>query len=89
MKTKEELCALKEEVETLNRKLAALSEEELAQVAGGAPDLPAMMLAASGFSCMFVPCEPPVPGGSLPATIITPSEPDTNFEQPALHENLF
>ena len=44
MKTKEELTALKEEVETLNKKLAELSEDELAQVAGGkdappAPDL--------------------------------------------------
>ena len=36
MKTKEELNALKEEVETLNKKLAELSEEELAQVTGGA-----------------------------------------------------
>ena len=36
MKTKEELNALKEEVEALNKKLAALTEEELAQVAGGA-----------------------------------------------------
>ena len=35
MKTKEELNALKEEVETLNRKLAELSEEELEQVTGG------------------------------------------------------
>ena len=38
MKTKEELNALKEEVETLNKKLAELSEEELAQVAGGSVD---------------------------------------------------
>ena len=36
MKTKEELNTLKEEVETLNRKLAELTEEELAQVSGGA-----------------------------------------------------
>ena len=36
MKTKEELNVLKEEVEALNKKLAALTEEELAQVAGGA-----------------------------------------------------
>ena len=36
MKTKEELNALKEEVETLNKKLAELSGEELAQVTGGA-----------------------------------------------------
>ena len=32
MKTKEELNALKEEVETLNKKLAELTEEELAQI---------------------------------------------------------
>ena len=36
MKTKEELNALKVEVETLNRKLHELIEEELAQVSGGA-----------------------------------------------------
>ena len=36
MKTKEELNALKEEVETLNRKLHELTEEELAQVSGSA-----------------------------------------------------
>lgn len=36
MKTKEELNALKEEVETVNRKLHELTEEELAQVTGGA-----------------------------------------------------
>ena len=35
MKTKEELNALKEEVKTLNKKLAELTEEELAQVSGG------------------------------------------------------
>ena len=35
MKTKEELNALKEEVESLNKKLAELSEEELEQVTGG------------------------------------------------------
>ena len=35
MKTQEELNALKEEVETLNKKLAELTEEELAQVSGG------------------------------------------------------
>ena len=38
MKTKEELNALKEEVETLNRKLAELTEEELSQVSGGEMD---------------------------------------------------
>ena len=35
MKTPEELNALKEEVETVNKKLAELTEEELAQVSGG------------------------------------------------------
>ncbi len=35
MKTKEELNELKEEVETLNRKLYALSDDELTQVIGG------------------------------------------------------
>jgi bacteriocin-like protein len=35
MKTKEELNALKEEVETLSKKLAELTEEELEQVSGG------------------------------------------------------
>ena len=38
MKTKEELNALKEEVEALNRKLAELTEEELSQVSGGEMD---------------------------------------------------
>ena len=36
MKTQEELNALKEEVESLNKKLAELTDEELAQVSGGA-----------------------------------------------------
>ena len=36
MKTKEELKEIKEEVEALNKKLAELTEEELAQVSGGA-----------------------------------------------------
>ena len=36
MKTKEELIAIKNELETLNKKLAELTEEELAQVNGGA-----------------------------------------------------
>ena len=35
MKTEEELNALKEEVETVNRKLHELTYEELAQVIGG------------------------------------------------------
>ena len=35
IKTKEELNALKQEVEALNKKLAELSEDELKQVSGG------------------------------------------------------
>ncbi len=35
MKSKEEMNALKEEVETLNKKLHELTEEELSQVTGG------------------------------------------------------
>ena len=35
MKTPEELNALKEEVETVSKKLHELTKEELAQVAGG------------------------------------------------------
>ena len=38
MKTTEELNALKEEVEALNKKLHELTPEELAQVTGGYPD---------------------------------------------------
>ena len=36
MKTKEEINAQKKEVETVNKKLAELNEEELAEVMGGA-----------------------------------------------------
>ena len=35
MKTKEELNVIKEEVETLNKKLAELTDEELEQYSGG------------------------------------------------------
>ena len=38
-KTKEELNALKEEVETVSKKLHELTEEELAQVIGGVAHL--------------------------------------------------
>ena len=47
MKTKEELNALKQEVEALNKKLHELTEEELAQVSGGRGlvcDKPGLML---------------------------------------------
>ena len=36
MKTEEELNAIKVEVETVNKKLAELTDEELEQVSGGA-----------------------------------------------------
>ena len=39
MKTKEELNALKNEVETLNKKLHELTDEELAEVTGGDVDI--------------------------------------------------
>ena len=39
MKTPEELNALKEEVEAMNKKLADLSDEELKQVSGGVGNL--------------------------------------------------
>ena len=38
MKTQEELNALKEEYETLYKKLCDLSEDELAQAVGAGPD---------------------------------------------------
>ena len=38
MKTNEELNALKQEFETMNKKLRELTEEELAQVTGGGTD---------------------------------------------------
>ena len=41
MKTKEELNALKEEVEMMNKKLSELTEKDLAQVSGGQSPLPA------------------------------------------------
>lgn len=45
MKTKEELNALKEEVDTLNSKLAELTEEEMIQVTGGViPNIPGVGL---------------------------------------------
>ena len=44
MKTPEELNVLKEEIETLNKKLAELTEEELAQVSGGVRVSPATLV---------------------------------------------
>ena len=54
MKTKEELKELKEEVETLNRKLHELSEDELAQVTGGTAEPEVKVhLAADGGEQMY------------------------------------
>ena len=44
MKTKEELNALKEEVETVSRKLHELTDEELAQVSGGSGGVDPVLL---------------------------------------------
>ena len=55
MKTEEELNALKEEVETVNRKLHELTEEELAQVSGGVlPDGDELDIELPGFELDFV-----------------------------------
>ena len=55
MKTKEELSALKEEVESVNNKLHELTEEEFAQVSGGRPRV------------IELPCEDPLWGVSAHA----------------------
>ena len=47
MKTKEELNALKEEVETVSKKLHELTEEELAQVSGGERVVGALVIESS------------------------------------------
>ena len=48
MKTKEELNALKEEVKTLNKKLAELTPEELEQITGGSDFDNPIILSAAG-----------------------------------------
>ena len=48
MKTKEELNALKNEVETLNNKLAELTEDELTQVIGGVGGNGVILVATEG-----------------------------------------
>ena len=72
MKTKEELNALKEEVDNMNRKLAELSEDELEQVFGGvAPG------SGSG-GCGYNP---------TPSTPSTPSTPTETFTVPVKGED--
>ena len=58
MKTKEELNALKNEVETLNGKLSELTDDELSEVFGGtAPELPATTLACGEYAAMGSPMD--------------------------------
>ena len=52
MKSKEELNALKEEVENLNKKLLELTEEELEQVSGGL-DPPSYSLRCTNPDCLI------------------------------------
>lgn len=52
MKTKEELNALKEEYESLGRKLSELSEDELTNVTGGG-----RFLSGVRMKCDSCPCE--------------------------------
>ena len=55
MKTKEELNALKEEVETLNKKLHELTDEELAQVSGGVlPDTAKRVVVLPGGGALII-----------------------------------
>ena len=59
MKTKEELNAMKEEVETVNKKLAELNDAELEQVIGAGNT-------ASG--CVFIENTDIASGGAFPAS---------------------
>ena len=52
MKTKEELNALKKEVEALNKKLAELTEEEIMQVSGGGDETMTLMVCRA-FDCNY------------------------------------
>ena len=53
MKTKEELDMLKAKVDTLNKKLAALDEDELAQVTGGMSEIDEAVLNGTVFGHLF------------------------------------
>lgn len=74
MKTKEELNAIKEEYEAMNKKLAALTDEELEQVAGGGnrrTDDPAQEEAHRCFTLarVYVEQSPTLPGDTKCAII--------------------
>ena len=62
MKTKEELNALKEEVEALNTKLTELTEDELAEVSGGlTPELLGpIAVAAYSYMALVPVIQPPI-----------------------------
>ena len=71
MKTKDELTALKNEVDTLNAKLAELSEDELAEVTGGLiPNIPPQRMNDTVYTNMFDGCPGLKPAPDLPATQI-------------------
>ena len=53
MKTKEELNALKEEVETVSKKLHELTDEELAQVSGGMSERELLELAMNAWQLII------------------------------------
>ena len=57
MKTKEELNKIKEEVETLNKKLHELTDEELENVSGGTepPGIPALLVIDDGSNAALAP----------------------------------
>ena len=59
MKTKEELSALKEEVETMSKKLHELTDEELKQVVGGFTIFP-MCAKCGSFHPVGQPCPKPL-----------------------------
>ena len=69
MKTQEELQTLKSQVEELSKKLAELTDEELAQVSGGVlPDGGKIVFGLSGFESIGIVPVPsefniPIEGG--------------------------
>lgn len=76
MKTKEELNALKNEVETVSSKLRQLNENELAEVTGGVE--PICGGGGSG-GCVYKPI--------IPQTAPTPSTPTESFTIPIKGED--
>ena len=77
MKTKEELNALKEEIEIVSKKLSELNENELEEVTGGlepAPFLPANELSPSMYHQMFEASKTLNPLPNMPAAFVTPDK---------------